>query len=106
MMAAAPLTACPSGEIGRRAALKMRFREECWFESGLGHQRPSHVVAHIKDLLDASAIDLIRPKPKPIQGTRAKTPADMRYYRFKNPSIPARALGKARFSTMAREAMT
>ena len=30
----------------------------------------------------------------------------MPYYRFKNPSIPARAPGKARFSTMAREAMT
>ena len=30
----------------------------------------------------------------------------MPYYRVKNPSIPARAPGNARFSTMAREAMT
>jgi hypothetical protein len=31
---------CPCGEIGRRAALKMRYRKMCWFESGQGHQFP------------------------------------------------------------------
>ena len=41
--------ACPSGEIGRRAALKMRFREECWFESGLGH----HFMSRRRSLLPA-----------------------------------------------------
>ena len=30
----------PCGEIGRRAALKMRYRKMCWFESGQGHQIP------------------------------------------------------------------
>lgn len=28
---------CPNGGIGRRAALKMRFRKECWFDPGLGY---------------------------------------------------------------------
>ena len=29
--------ACPRGGTGRRAALKMRFRKECPFDSGRGH---------------------------------------------------------------------
>ena len=40
------LTLCPCGEIGRRAALKMRFRKECWFESGQGHHNRSRVTRH------------------------------------------------------------
>ena len=33
------LLARPRGGIGRRAALKMRFRKECPFDSGRGHHR-------------------------------------------------------------------
>src|ERR1700716_3100039 len=29
----------PCGGIGRRARLKIEFRNECWFDSGQGHQQ-------------------------------------------------------------------
>lgn len=36
------LAACPCGGIGRRVGLKIRFREECQFESDQGHQLFQH----------------------------------------------------------------
>src|SRR3546814_9108511 len=44
----------PCGEIGRRAALKMRFRKECWFESGQGHHRSEEHTSEIQSLMRIS----------------------------------------------------
>ena len=30
---------CPIGGTGRRARLKIEFRKECWFDSGMGHHQ-------------------------------------------------------------------
>ena len=38
---------CPFGGIGRRAALKMRFRKEFRFESGRGHH---HFLISVKEI--------------------------------------------------------
>nr|CAI0339790.1 hypothetical protein SHINE37_43652 [Rhizobiaceae bacterium] len=53
---------CPIGGTGRRARLKIEFRKECWFDSGMGHHNFSGnagfsgVAANVADLPHRSRI--------------------------------------------------
>lgn len=49
---------CPSGGIGRRAALKMRFFTECGFESHLGHQQVKSEPCTVHNVLRKARFSL------------------------------------------------